>query len=244
VTTPYRNELEALSDRRDQLAREADRLRAETHELDQLRSRQAAVLAELAEVDRMLAGRRASRTALPMLERVRVASPCDADWNAMKGDERVRFCSGCEKNVYNLSAMPREEAEALLQERVGNLCVRFYQRKDGTVLTEDCPVGVKRKRRRLAVLSVAGAGAMAAAAVSAFGGRSSHTQGKMEVTPPCELGSHLMGDVEPVATPVIMGTAAPVANPPVTPPLPVKPPQATPPVKPPPVRMGRPAFPR
>ena len=41
-----------------------------------------------------------------------------------------------------------EEAERLIAEREGRLCVRFYQRTDGTVLTADCEVGVRRRRVR------------------------------------------------------------------------------------------------
>jgi hypothetical protein len=41
-------------------------------------------------------------------------------------------------NVYNLSEMSQESAEALIAETEGRLCVRFYQRADGTVLTRDC----------------------------------------------------------------------------------------------------------
>jgi hypothetical protein len=62
----------------------------------------------------------------------------------MDGDERVRFCRECNRNVYNLSAMTGREARSIMAEREGRLCVRFYQRRDGTVLTSDCPVGAKR----------------------------------------------------------------------------------------------------
>lgn len=86
----------------------------------------------------------------------------------MHGDDRVRFCSSCQKNVYNLSAMTREDAERLVQQREGNLCVRYYKRTDGTVLTTDCPIGVRKKRRKKVVLAVAGASAVAVAATSAF----------------------------------------------------------------------------
>jgi hypothetical protein len=50
--------------------------------------------------------------------------------------------------------MNREEAEAFLRQATGRVCVRYYQRHDGTVLTRDCPVGVgivRRARRRLAL---------------------------------------------------------------------------------------------
>ena len=75
------------------------------------------------------------------LENVRVASPCSANWNAMQGDDRRRYCSGCKLNVYNLSGMTRYDAEHLLRLSEGRLCVRYYLRSDGTILTKDCPVG-------------------------------------------------------------------------------------------------------
>ena len=81
------------------------------------------------------------------LANIRVASPCRADWDKMEGDDRARFCQTCAKNVYNLSSMSKAEAENLIREKEGNLCVRFYQREDGTILTSNCPVGLKIVRR-------------------------------------------------------------------------------------------------
>ncbi|MCW5834703.1 MAG: hypothetical protein KIS78_20030 [Labilithrix sp.] len=166
MTSPYRNETDALRERKEALEREIAQLKAETSHLDSLRSREQELERELQAVAQRL-GARDARRSLPMLDQVRVASPCTASWDEMLGDERVRFCLSCSKNVYNLSAMPREDAERLLRERAGaELCVRFYQRADGTILTEDCPVGVKKKRRKKIALAVAGAGAMAFAATS------------------------------------------------------------------------------
>ena len=78
------------------------------------------------------------------LKDVRIASPCSADWDKMYGDDRKRFCGDCKLNVYNLSGMTREEAEGLIMRAEGRLCVRFYKRRDGTVITQDCPVGWER----------------------------------------------------------------------------------------------------
>lgn len=91
-----------------------------------------------------------------LLGRVRVASPCNVPWDSMDGTARVRYCELCEKNVYDLSAMTRTEAEDFVARRNGDVCVRFYRRADGTILTSDCPVGVQKHRRRLKVV---GAGA-------------------------------------------------------------------------------------
>jgi hypothetical protein len=91
---------------------------------------------------------------LPTLDQVQIASPCHVSWDEMRGDEQVRFCSHCKLQVYNLSEMPQDEAESLVRQREGRLCIRLYRRHDGTVLTRDCPVGIRALRRRL-VRSVA-----------------------------------------------------------------------------------------
>lgn len=112
-------------------------------------------------------------TRLPVrLESLRIATPCSADWSDMKGDDYARFCGRCEKNVYDLSALSREAAEQLVAEKEGRMCVRFYQRADGTVLTNDCPVGVHRERLRQRIWNrVAGAATSAALLVGLWSGR-------------------------------------------------------------------------
>jgi hypothetical protein len=89
------------------------------------------------------------------LNNIRVASPCPADWDAMYGDDRKRFCGECKLNVYNLSGMNRDEAEALITNAEGRLCVRFYRRADGTVITSDCPVGWAKVRQRTRLILAA-----------------------------------------------------------------------------------------
>ena len=86
-----------------------------------------------------------------ILKGVRVASPCPTSWDNMEGDERVRFCSLCSLNVYNLSEMTAKEAASLVTQHEGRrLCICYFQRADGTMLTQDCPVGVRAIRKRLA----------------------------------------------------------------------------------------------
>lgn len=82
------------------------------------------------------------------LEVIQIPMPCPADWNAMVGDDRVRFCDGCKKSVHFLSSMTRDEAERLVCESAGNLCVRMAKLADGTVLTVDYQAGSDRPRRR------------------------------------------------------------------------------------------------
>ena len=128
----YRNDFDAIAARHARLAVELD---ATKKELD-------AAARKLAEAK--------AKAKLPVLPNIRVASPCKADWNAMApvDGERVRHCGDCKKNVYNLSNMTRDEAEAVIVAHEGKLCVRYYQRKDGTILLKDCTVGAANGRKR------------------------------------------------------------------------------------------------
>jgi hypothetical protein len=110
-----------------------------------------------------------SRVSLSMLENVKIAKPCPANWDAMTGDERVRFCGQCKLHVYNLSGMTRNDAEDLLSKTEGSVCVRLYKRADGTVITRDCPVGLAALRRRVATLSASIVAALAVGWGSFFG---------------------------------------------------------------------------
>jgi len=149
-------------------------------DLDALAARQAALETEVADRERELSQTRQmldearARANLPVLDNIRVAAPCSADWNQMTGDERARLCGDCNLTVYNLSGMTRDEAEALLQSRVGRLCVRYYQRADGTILLKDCTIGVKRRnRRRLFAAGVA-------ASLAGIGGAAALLRGSHE----------------------------------------------------------------
>jgi carboxypeptidase family protein len=74
---------------------------------------------------------------------VRIASPCSANWNQMVGDDRVRFCPECRRNVYNFSSMTESEVKRLVAQSEGRVCGRFYQRGDGTMLAKNCPIGFR-----------------------------------------------------------------------------------------------------
>ena len=99
---------------------------------------------------------------LPLLDRVAVKTSCKASWDEMVGDEIARFCCTCSKNVYDLTAMHPDEAELFLEQHLaagGPLpCARIYRRRDGRVLTSECPTGETRRHLlRLAKTLAAGA---------------------------------------------------------------------------------------
>lgn len=164
----YRDPLEALRARRERVAADLVDARRAAKEASDRARRAGALEQELETVDQMVAGY-TDRRALPLLDDLEVAAPCKAKWDDMAGDHRVRFCGQCAKNVFNVSAMPRREAEAMLAGGTENLCVRFYRRPDGTVLSGDCSVGVRRRKRRRGVVGAI-AGLLASASALAFVG--------------------------------------------------------------------------
>src|SRR5262245_56686154 len=86
------------------------------------------------------------------LDMITVANPCTVPWDSMAGNEEVRFCTHCRQHVYNLSEMNRADAKALVQRTDGRLCVRFYRRADGTVVTRNCQKAWTATRRAIGFL--------------------------------------------------------------------------------------------
>src|ERR1700733_11735163 len=84
------------------------------------------------------------------VNKLKVAQPCPTNWESMDGNDRVRFCQLCELNVYNISEMTAAEIELLFANSSRRICARLFKRADGTVLTQDCPVGLNKYRKRLA----------------------------------------------------------------------------------------------
>lgn len=169
------------------------------------------------------------------LDEIRVAAPCRADWNAMQGNDTTRYCSTCEKNVYNISMMSRAQAMELIKEKEGQLCVRFARRRDGTLITDNCPVGMKVARRPLQFLA-AGFMALMAWGAMLFAGQSNRQSGPPSFA--TSNSSHDWRDVQPFKTlfgrtapqpqitEPVMGAMAPDSLP--ASPAPAPPPQDTP----------------
>ncbi|MBX9940997.1 MAG: hypothetical protein K2Y32_17175 [Candidatus Obscuribacterales bacterium] len=86
-----------------------------------------------------------------LIDSLKIASPCPMLWENMlqTGDEAVRFCGECKKDVYDVSKMSAERTSLLLQRNCitgGSSCMQLYRRADGTIITDDCPVGLRRVR--------------------------------------------------------------------------------------------------
>lgn len=147
----------------------------------------------------------------------------------MSGDDRVRHCAECHLNVHNISSLSRDDAESLLQASVGKrLCIRLYRRADGTILTQDCPVGLARIRatarrtvmRVAALLGLIGAAGIAAAATSqsSWGDRM-RLRALRPFSIVCDWIAPQAASAPPMMGKISMGAIA-VPPPPPTPPTP------------------------
>jgi hypothetical protein len=156
------------------------------------------------------------------LAQIKVASPCSAAWESMSGDQRSRFCQQCEKKVHNISGMSQDEAEQFLTEATGPVCVRLYRRPDGTIITNDCPVGLRAVRTRIAQIATATAALIGmlfcTVAFGAFQRNSNKPKGAVETLKHMSMiktplpPQHLeMGEMMPIAPP--LGVPAPVVTP-------------------------------
>lgn len=62
-----------------------------------------------------------------IIDSVKVGKPCSEEWEKMRGDDRIRFCSHCAKDVRNLSALTRKEAARMVQAFGPNICIRYVR---------------------------------------------------------------------------------------------------------------------
>jgi hypothetical protein len=155
---------------------------------------------------------------LKVLQEVRIASPCTASWEAMTGDQQVRYCDHCQLHVHNLSAMSAPQAATLVEKTEGRLCVRYDAHADGTMLTEECGGGFRATRRRFLTRLAASVfgllGLRAFAAAGSNGSPAAPPRTLMGAPPPPP--QHTMGKIAaPAARPQPrMGRAVAPVHPP------------------------------
>jgi hypothetical protein len=84
------------------------------------------------------------------LDRIAVASPCPVAWDDMTGNDRVRFCSQCKLNVYNISAMTRSEAESFIanDEQALNLDITLKAGEEPICILKVDTKPLKKLRRK------------------------------------------------------------------------------------------------
>jgi ankyrin repeat protein len=58
---------------------------------------------------------------------LRIASPCEMDWDSMLGNDRVRFCEHCQLSVHNIDFATSKQLRKLIARSRGRLCVNYRQ---------------------------------------------------------------------------------------------------------------------
>src|SRR5262245_35183281 len=58
-------------------------------------------------------------------KRFEITSPCTENWDAMIGNDRIRFCSHCQRSVHDLSQLNGKQIRRLILKSKGRLCVRY-----------------------------------------------------------------------------------------------------------------------
>lgn len=114
-----------------------------------------------------------------LLDRIDVSEPCSEDWEEMTGNDQVRFCSHCSKNVVDLSSYTRQRAEKLVRDSSGGLCVRYRKDERGRVVT--APPRFTQIKRRAKIAAGVLATTMSVASMAYTQGSPRLPQGKAAV---------------------------------------------------------------
>ena len=152
-----------------------------------------------------------------LFDEITVANPCKVSWDSMRGDDRVRFCTHCRSKVFNLSEMNRAQAERLVTESLGKMCVRFYRRPDGTISTKSCGRSLGRLGRWALTATVLTFGIVGMVIAGFFVRADSRatTRAHLRDIPPIR---YILNWLAPSPPPVVMGDVC--IPPPAPPPTP------------------------
>lgn len=80
---------------------------------------------------------------------LRIASPCNMDWDSMVGNDRVRFCEHCQLSVHNIDLSSQKQIRRLIARSSGRLCVSYRQPDPRSEMTP--PLLYKIGRRTSAI---------------------------------------------------------------------------------------------
>lgn len=79
----------------------------------------------------------------------KIASPnCPFVWadNPDNPKERVKYCTECSAQIYNLTGFDMSESQSLIFKRENRNNATLYKREDGKFMTTDCPIALKKKK--------------------------------------------------------------------------------------------------
>ncbi len=92
------------------------------------------------------------------LDTLTITTPCTQNWETMPGDERKRFCGKCKLFVHDFSEYSEKEIVELISEQdleATRLCARIYRDGRGKMVTNNCPVYLRKYKKRLVAIKTA-----------------------------------------------------------------------------------------
>jgi hypothetical protein len=84
-----------------------------------------------------------------VLDHCSIAAPCDGACGQADGNARVGLCQRCGMFLYDIAGLSANAAQALTANTEGPSNGRLFKRRDGKVMTRNCPVGLEALRARL-----------------------------------------------------------------------------------------------
>ena len=81
-------------------------------------------------------------------EQLKVKSPCSSSWDAMIGNDQVRFCDHCSLKVHNISQLTPKRVRALVTKTNGRICVRYRSLADGVPILKAVPTTLHQIQRK------------------------------------------------------------------------------------------------
>ena len=109
-------------------------------------------------------------------EQLKVKSPCSSTWDAMIGNDQVRFCEHCSLRVHNISQLTPKRVRALVAKTHGRLCVRYQSLPDGLPILKTIPTPLHQIHRKASKIA-AGAFTATLALTNAIAQASTDTLG-------------------------------------------------------------------
>lgn len=73
------------------------------------------------------------------VDRLKIDFPCTADWNQMRGNERIRYCEECNKYVYDFARLPRRQVEEMMAASPGRICAKLTYKNNSLVFLDSKP---------------------------------------------------------------------------------------------------------
>lgn len=80
---------------------------------------------------------RSTTTTSRVLDQVSIQQQCPMSWDNMVGDDRVRFCGECQRQVWNFFEMTDLEIAEVMRANPERLCAQITKTREGTLVTKD-----------------------------------------------------------------------------------------------------------